>query len=146
AGRAVAFALLDLGVALLVIHDRDGARAAALENDVAKCYGASCCRVTHDLERDIAAAAGVVNATQVGMRGFPGNPVPVTALKASHWAADVIYTPMQTEFLKAAAAKGARVLNGGGMCVHQAVEAFRQLTGVAPDLTRMHRTFATAVA
>ena len=80
------------------------------------------------------------------MRGFPGNPVPVAALKAAHWAADVIYTPMQTEFLKAAAAKGARTLNGSGMCVHQAVEVFRQLTGVTPDPARLHRTFATAVA
>jgi shikimate dehydrogenase len=146
AGRAIAFALMDLGVAELVLHDLDTARAHALKSDLSSHYGASRCRVAKDLERDIAAAAGVVNATQVGMRGFPGNPVPVTALKASHWAADVIYTPLQTEFLKAAAAKGARVLNGGGMCVHQAVEAFRQLTGVAPDLARLHRTFATAVA
>ena len=80
------------------------------------------------------------------MRGFPGNPVPVSALKASHWAADVIYTPIETEFIKAAAAKGARVLNGGGMCVHQAVEAFRLFTGIEPDVARMHRTFATALA
>jgi shikimate dehydrogenase len=146
AGRAVAFALMDLGVADLVLHDLDPARANALQADLARHYGPSRCRLAQDLERDIAAAAGVVNATQVGMRGFPGNPVPVAALKASHWAADVIYTPMQTEFLKAAAAKGARTLNGTGMCVHQAVEAFAQLTGVAPDPARLHRAFATAVA
>ena len=146
AGRAVAFALMDLGVAELVLHDLDRARAAALQADLAKHYGASRCRIADDLERDIAAAAGVVNATQVGMRGFPGNPVPVAALKASHWAADVIYTPLQTEFLKAVAAKGTRTLNGSGMCVHQAVEAFRQLTGFTPDLARLHRAFTTAVA
>ena len=80
------------------------------------------------------------------MRGFLGNPVPISALAESHWAADVIYTPIETEFLKAAAAKGARVLNGGGMCVHQAVEAFRLFTGIEPDVARMHRTFATALA
>ena len=146
AGRAVAFALMDLGVADLVLHDLDTARANALQADLARHYGPSRCRLAQDLARDIAAAAGVVNATQVGMRGFPGNPVPVAALKAGHWAADVIYTPMQTEFLKAAAAKGARTLNGSGMCVHQAVEVFAQLTGVAPDPARLHRTFATAVA
>jgi shikimate dehydrogenase len=39
-----------------------------------------------------------------------------------------------------------RVLNGGGMCVHQAVAAFRTLTGVSPDPVRLHRAFATAVA
>jgi shikimate dehydrogenase len=146
AGRAVAFALMDLGVADLVLHDLDTARANALKADLSQHYGPSRCRLAQDLERDIAAAAGVVNATQVGMRGFPGNPVPVAALKATHWAADVIYTPMQTEFLKAAAAKGARTLNGSGMCVHQAVEVFRQLTGVAPDPARLQRAFATAVA
>jgi shikimate dehydrogenase len=146
AGRAVAFALMDLGVAALILHDLDRPRAEALKADLAKHYGASRCRLTDDLQRDIAASAGVVNATQVGMRGFPGNPVPVAVLTASHWAADVIYTPLQTEFLKAAAAKGARTLNGSGMCVHQAVAAFRQLTGFAPDLKRLHRAFATAVA
>ncbi len=146
AGRAVAFALMDLGVATLVIHDLDGARADALKGDVAAHYGAARCRITNDLAGDIAAADGVVNATQLGMLGFPGNPVPVSALKAAHWAADVIYTPIQTAFLKAAAAKGTRVLNGGGMCVHQAVEAFRLFTGVEPDPKRLHRAFATALA
>jgi shikimate dehydrogenase len=146
AGRAVAFALMDLDVAMLVIHDCHGARANALNADLARDYGASRCRVSIDLERDIAAAQGVVNATQVGMHGFPGIAVPVSALKTSLWAADVIYMPIETEFIKAAAAKGARVLNGGGMCVHQAVEAFRLFTGIEPDVARMHRTFATALA
>jgi len=146
AGLAVAFALMDLGVARLVIHDLDVARAAALENDIARHYGASRCRLTSDLEGDIAAADGVVNATQVGMRGFPGNPVPVSALSATHWCADVVYTPIETEFIQAAAAKGCRVMNGGGMCVHQAVEAFRLFTGLEPDLARLHRAFTAALA
>jgi shikimate dehydrogenase len=146
AGRAVAFALMDLGVATLVIHDIDGARANTLQADLTKHYGAARCRITSDLAGDIAAANGVVNATQVGMLGFPGNPVPVSALNAAHWAADVIYTPIETAFLKAAAAKGARVLNGGGMCVHQAVEAIRLFTGVEPNPKRLHRAFATALA
>jgi shikimate dehydrogenase len=145
AGRAVGFALMDLGVATLVLHDRDAAHANALRDDIARHYGASRCRVTGDLEGDIAAANGVVNATQVGMRGFPGNPVPASALTAAHWCADVIYTPVDTAFLKAAAAKGARVMNGSGMCVHQAVAAFQQFTGITPDVARMHSAFAKAL-
>ncbi|MGA7772786.1 MAG: shikimate dehydrogenase [Pseudolabrys sp.] len=141
AGHAVAFALMDLSVALLIIHDRDGSRANALCSDLAKHYGASRCRIARDVEREIAAADGIVNATQVGMRGFPGNPVPVSALKSTHWAADVIYTPVDTEFIKAASAKGARILSGDGMCVHQAVEAFRLFTGITPDLARLHSAF-----
>jgi len=146
AGHAVAFALMDLGVSLLLIHDRDPSRASALETALTKSYGRSRCRVGSDLAADISAADGVVNATQVGMRGFPGNPIPVSALKPIHWAADVIYTPLETEFIKAAAARGAPVLNGGGMCVHQAAEAFRLFTGVEPDAARLQRAFAEAVA
>jgi shikimate dehydrogenase len=146
AGRAVAFALMDLNVATLVIHDLDRMRANTLCADLARSYGAHRSRVSTDLEQDIAGVLGVVNATQVGMRGFQGNPVPVNAIKASHWAADVIYSPIETEFIKAAAAKGARVLNGGGMCVHQAAEAFRLLTGVEPDVGRMYRTFTGLLA
>jgi len=67
-------------------------------------------------------------------------------LRPDHWAADVIYTPLETEFIKAAAARGARVLTGGGMCVYQAVEAFRLFSGVTPDVERMHRTFIRALA
>ena len=146
AGRAVAFALMDLGVADLILHDLDRARADALKSQLASQYGASRCRIAGSLDQDIARADGIVNATQVGMRGFPGCPVPAAAIKAGHWAADVIYTPMQTAFLSAAAGKGARVLNGGGMCVHQAVAAFQCLAGVTPDVARLHRTFAAAVA
>jgi shikimate dehydrogenase len=146
AGRAVAFALTDLGVADLILHDLDPERANALQGQLSSRCGPSRCRIASSLEHDIAGADGIVNATQVGMRGFPGCPVPVAAIKARHWAADVIYTPMQTAFLSAAAVKGARVLNGGGMCVHQAVAAFQCLTGVTPDVARLHRTFAAAVA
>jgi shikimate dehydrogenase len=137
---------MDLGAATVVIHDLDLARARALVDDVTSHFGAARCRVANDVEREIAGADGVVNATQLGMQGFAGNPVPVAALRSSQWAADVIYTPLQTEFLKAAAAKGVQTLNGGGMCVHQAVAAFRLFTGVEPDVARLHRTFATAVA
>ena len=70
----------------------------------------------------------------------------MSKLKPKNWVADVIYTPVETEFLKAAADKGARVLNGSGMCVHQAVEAFRLFTGISPDVARMHRAFAKGLA
>ena len=146
AGRAVAFALMDLGVAALIVHDKDAVRANALVADLAKHFGAARSRPVGALERDVANAGGVVNATPVGMRGIPGNPVPAAALHAGQWAADVIYTPIETDFLRTAAAKGARVLDGGGMCVHQAAEAFRLFTGIDPDVARMQRAFMKALA
>jgi shikimate dehydrogenase len=146
AGRAVAFALMDLGAATVVVHDADQARATSLADDLMLHYGGSRGRLAGSLYDAISAAAGVVNATQTGMTGFPGNPVPVDALRAHHWVADIIYTPIETDLIKAARAAGARTLTGGGMCVHQAAEAFRLFTGVAPDTQRMHRTFAKALA
>lgn len=146
AGRAVAFALMDLGAAVVLVHDVDAAQAASLVADLVLHYGASRGRLAGALLSAIASAAGVVNATPMGMAGFPGNPVPADALTAHHWVADVIYTPIETELIRTARAKGARTLTGGGMCVHQAVEAFRLFTGQQPDVMRMHRTFAMALA
>jgi shikimate dehydrogenase len=146
AGSAVAFALMDLGLKTLIVHDQDKARASALAADMITHFGAGRCRLSDRLAEEIATATGVANATPIGMAGFPGNPVPVEALHSGHWVADVIYSPMRTELIDAAAAKGARTLTGGGMCVYQAVDAFRLFTGVDPDVARMHRTFAATLA
>jgi shikimate dehydrogenase len=145
AGRAVAFALMDLGVADLAIHDSNAKQSASLIADLHRYFGVKRARPVDDLAAAVAAADGVVNATPVGMLGIPGNPVPVAALRPTHWAADVIYTPLDTAFIKAARACGARTLTGGGMCVYQAVEAFRLFTGIAPDVERMHATFLRAL-
>ena len=146
AGSAVAFALMDLGLKTLIVHDQDKARATALAADVITHFGAGRCRISERLTDEVAAADGVANATPIGMAGFPGNPVPAEALRPAHWVADVIYSPMETELIKAATAKGARTLTGGGMCVYQAVDAFRLFTGIDPDVARMHRTFNDALA
>ncbi len=41
AGSAVAFALMDLGLKTLIVHDMDAARAAALAADVSRHFGAA---------------------------------------------------------------------------------------------------------
>src|SRR4029079_12878135 len=91
-------------------------------------------------------AAGIVNATPIGMQGHPGAPMPPDVVRAGQFVADVIYTPLETEFVKAAKARGARTMGGAGMCVHQAVDAFRHFTGKTPDIARLQRTFAEAAA
>jgi len=144
AGRAVAFALMDLGIGNLLIHDKDTARATALVADIVAHFGPRA-TLLENPDEGIANADGVVNATPVGMHGIPGQPVPLASVGAHHWVADVIYTPLETELIKVAKAKGSAVMTGGGMCVHQAAEAFRLFTGNPPDVARMHRLFAKAV-
>ena len=143
AGRAVAFALMDLGARPVRIHDRDGERARKLCADLNALFGTGCAEPLDAPEPAIAQAAAIVNATPIGMWSHPGLPMPTTAIEARHIVADVIYTPLETEFLKAAKARGARTMGGAGMCVHQAVDAFRHFTGRSPDIARMKRTFET---
>ena len=142
AGRAVAFALKDLGAAPIRLYDRDRQKASSLAADL----GAGACEVLDAPEPAAASAAGVVNATPIGMAGHEGLPMTPDVLRAGQFVADVIYTPLETEFVKAAKAKGARAMGGAGMCVHQAVDAFRHFTGRTPDIARLKHAFAQAAA
>jgi shikimate dehydrogenase len=146
AGRAVAFALFDLGVREVIIADQSQRQAESLVAALRTHFGEACCRLTTKPELALASVAGVVNATPVGMIGVPGLPIPIESITARHWVADVIYSPLETAFLKAARAKGARVMGGAGMCIHQAAEAFRLFTGSGADVERMRRTFETVAA
>lgn len=146
AGRAVAFALMDHGVARLQLHDTNGQRAAALCADLAARFGPRRCQVTAAPAPALLEAAGLVNATPIGMRGYPGMALPRDLVQSRHWVADIIYTPLETDLLKLARDRGCRTMNGGGMCVHQAAEAYRLFTGAEADVARMHRTFERACA
>lgn len=143
AGRAVAFALFDLGLARLKVADRDRRQAEGLADAV----GRQRCEIVADAAAALAGAAGLVNATPVGMAGVvAGTPVRPEAIGTGHWLADVIYTPLETELVLAARARGALAMGGAGMCVHQAAETFRLFTGHTADLARMKQTFAEAAA
>jgi shikimate dehydrogenase len=146
AGRAVAFALFDLGIRELILSDRSQRQAEGLAGALRAHFGEASCRVTAEPETALASVAGVVNATPVGMSGVPGLPIAVENITDRHFAADVIYSPLETAFLKAAYQKGARVMGGAGMCIHQAAEAFRLFTGSGADIERMRRTFETMAA
>ncbi|HYC63277.1 MAG TPA: shikimate dehydrogenase [Reyranellaceae bacterium] len=144
AGRAVAFALSDLGVRELLIHDNRTAQAEAVAEAITRHVGGGRARVVADPAAVLGSVAGVVNATPVGMTGIPGVPLDVATLGAIVWVADVIYSPLETELLKHARARGARTMGGAGMCVHQAAESFRLFTGRTADVERMRCTFVAA--
>ncbi len=145
AGRAVAFAMLDLGVEPLLVFDVEASRAERLAAELNQ-GGKGAARQIKSLEEAIPAAAGVINATPIGMAGIGGNPVPANLITASHFAADVIYSPLETEFITAARRAGARTMSGDGMLLHQGVEAFRIFTGITPDVARMRAVLKEAFA
>lgn len=146
AGGAVAYAALTLGAAHLSIHDIDPERAAATVASLAARMGADRVSVCADLDSEIAKADGLINTSPIGMAKYPGTPIPVSMLHPRLWVAEIIYFPLETELLRAARALGCRTLDGGGMAVFQAVEAFRLFTGHTPDAERMLRHFAELTA
>jgi shikimate dehydrogenase len=79
------------------------------------------------------------------MAKLPGVAVDPSFLAASQWVADCVYRPIDTALLQAARTRGCRTLDGGGMAVGQAVDAFRLFTGLEPDAARMTRIFAAAI-
>jgi shikimate dehydrogenase len=148
AGAAAAHALLGGGTRRLTVLDLDPDRAERLAADLTGRFGADRAvagAVGDDLPELLATADGLVHATPTGMREHPGLPVPVTLLRPPLWVAEVVYRPLDTALLLAARARGCPAVDGGRMAVHQAVEAFRLFTGVAPDPDRMLRHFGELV-
>lgn len=141
AGSAVAYAAARLGVKRLTIFDIDAARANALVAQICTQFGAERAVAGDEIEAAIAHADGLINTTPIGMVGHPGMPIAPTLLRPSLWVAEVIYFPLETELLRTARKLGCRVLDGGGMAVYQAVEAFRLFTGTPADAARMRRHF-----
>ena len=82
-----------------------------------------------DLQDSITKADLLVNATSVGMDGS-SQPIPTSiVLPKQLLVADVIYQPFETPFLKWARNQGNQSINGLGMLLYQAAEAFELWTG-----------------
>lgn len=147
AGAALAYALMTLGTGRLAVLDVDPARARSLATSLEQRFGAG--RAvggdTGDLAAELAVADGLVHATPTGMAAHPGSAVPAALLRPGLWVADIVYRPLETELVRTARGLGCRVLDGGGMAVFQAVDAFRLFTGVEPDADRVLAHFQTLV-
>lgn len=143
AGAATAYALLSLGLEKLLVFDRERERATALAHTMTALFPKAVVDVACDLAQAMQAAAGLVHATPTGMAKYPGLPLPADLLARRHWVAEVVYFPLETGLLRAAKHAGCRTLDGGGMAVFQAVDAFRLFTGREPDADRMLAHFNT---
>jgi shikimate dehydrogenase len=142
-GKAIAFALAGLGVAGIRIFDADRARAEQLavllrahENVV----------VAGSVAEAVDGAAGIVNGTPVGMLPNRDTPVPAELLHERLWVADAVYSPLWTPLLTAAKKKGARVMTGRELAIHQAADGFKLFTGHVPSVDVMGDAFDAVMA
>lgn len=140
AARAVVLALARAGARSVQVVNRTRSTAEA----AASLAGAVGSVADADSVTD---ADLVVNATPLGMHGAggvataggdgPALPCEPQRIGSGQIVADLIYHPLRTPLMEAAAARGARTSNGLSMLVHQAAVAFRSWTGADPDLEAM---------
>jgi shikimate dehydrogenase len=139
AGAAVAHAMLTLGAEQVTVVDALGERAAALAAALNRHFGAgrAVAAGPEALPALLGQADGLVHATPTGMAAHPGLPLPAELLHPRLWVAEVVYRPLETELLRTARHLGCATLDGGGMAVFQAADAFRLFTGREPDCAPM---------
>lgn len=136
AARAVVAALIEVGVPEVRLMNRTRPRADAVRAD----FGAKI-RV-HDWVQAghlIEDAATVVNTTSLGMTGKPDFSTPLDRLNPDALVTDLVYTPLKTRFLTEAEARGATVVDGLGMLLHQAAPGFERWFGHRPEVDEATR-------
>ncbi len=139
AARAVIYGLLARG-AQVTVYTRDVNRARTLAENFA----------IELLPMDSlvqSAAEILINTTPIGMHGHSEgeNVVPVAALKNCGVVYDLVYTPLETQLLKDAKARGMQTISGLDMLVAQAGLQFELWTAQKPNLTSMRSAALEAI-
>jgi 3-dehydroquinate dehydratase/shikimate dehydrogenase len=86
----------------------------------------------------------IVNATPVGMSNSGESPLHENEINAKY-VFDMVYDPPETRFLKAAKARGAQIIPGIEMFVHQAARQFEIWTGKPAPWDDMLRVVTIAL-
>ena len=131
--RAVVFGLRERGARVTVLN-RTPERAAALAREL----GAEAAGGLDELaaaEHEV-----LVNTTSVGLRS-DASPVPPGGLRAGSVVLDAVYDPPRTRLLRDAEARGARIVPGKWMLVHQAAAQLELWTGLRAPIDVMAETF-----
>jgi quinate/shikimate dehydrogenase (NAD+) len=142
-GKAIAHALTAHGIAELSIFDTDRAKA---EQIAAQLRDRQQIRIAESVKDALQGVVGVVNGTPIGMLPDRGTPVPDALLRRDMWVADAVYTPLWTPLLTAAKAKGAAIMTGRELAIHQAADAFELFTGFKPSMSELGNAFDDVMA
>lgn len=124
--RAVAIAMAKSGVSELNIVNRSEENACILAKQVNMYYQTKINVVKPGEIESIGKADVMINATSIGF-GEQAGEMPLESpayLEKTDILFDIIYTPWETELIKAAKQKGIFCINGFDMLVYQAVAAY----------------------
>jgi shikimate dehydrogenase len=143
-GKAVAFGLIELGVKDLRLVERDLPKAEALAEALRAAASDLQVTVTSDVAGGAAGAEGLINCTPVGMVGYDGTPLPRASMTGAEWAFDAVYTPVDTQFLRDAAAEGLQVMSGYELFFYQGLHAYAVFHGQPIDEAALRRALLEA--
>ncbi len=139
AARAILYALNQMGFAKILLVNRTRARAETLAKEM---QNMPIEVADWDLRAALVSQADlIVNTTSLGMRGQAPLDISLQNLKAGAVVTDIVYTPLETDLLKNARAKGHIAIDGLGMLLHQAKAGFEAWFGVKPEVDEALRTF-----
>ena len=137
---AVVYSLIKNGAAEVVIANRTPANAEKIAQNYENC------RVSSNLDREVANAEIIINTTPVGFNpsGEQNSksviaPIDVTLINATHTVLDAVYRPLETGLLGAAKKVGAQTIDGLEMLVHQASLQQEVWLGTRGDTDLMRR-------
>lgn len=128
-GRAIGFALFEVGATELLVTDLSEASALSLVNAINEAGYKARYVAKDDIPAAAAEVDGLVNCTPVGHLKSPGMPIEAELINGQQWAFDAVYTPMDTEFLVEAHHKGLKIVSGFDLFFYQGIDAFEIFTG-----------------
>lgn len=132
ASKAIIGALLDEGVGKIGIINRTRERICDLQAQ----FGSGIYEISGTNSKDaLKSCRLLVNTTSQGMEGQPSLELEIQSLNPDSLVADIVYAPLETDFLGNARKRGNPVLGGLGMLLHQAVRGFELWFGVKPEVT-----------
>jgi shikimate dehydrogenase len=141
AARAIVKSLIDAGLAKITILNRTLERA----QELALVFGPDVhAEPLENFASALPFADLIVNTSSIGMAGKDGIAFDFSTAKPNALVTDIVYVPLETDFLKSARLAGLKTVDGLGMLLHQALPGFERWFGVRPDVTPELRTLIEA--
>lgn len=134
ASRGIAFALKEYGYQQVDIANRTVSKAQAIIEELGEGTSLS----LDEAEKRLDQYGIVIQATSLGLStGEKKLPFSLDRLQKETIVADIVYNPLMTPFLTEAEKRGAIIVTGLGMFVHQGAIAFHHWLGQYPDTENM---------
>lgn len=136
ASRAVVYSLLKNNTDKIFISNRTKEKADILKSEISKYMPEADIDVILWEEKDLYLKESdiIINTTSLGMKSKQDLDIPMDNIKKTALFTDIVYTPLETLFLRKASTQGNRTVDGLGMFLYQAAYSFEIWFGIKPEV------------